>query len=66
MTYQTTQSLALPKKQLEYPTGSSDYYEFQFNSYDSKANLLEFQGKDKIYYSMLYDSSSSLLAYSRQ
>jgi YD repeat-containing protein len=62
-TYQTTQSLALPKKAIEYPTGGSNFYEYKFNSYDSKANVLEFQGKDKIYQSMLYDSSSNTLAH---
>jgi hypothetical protein len=62
-TYQETQGLPVLKKEKEYVTGGSDFYEYQFNNYDNKVNVTDFLGKDKIFQGMLYDSASNLLAH---
>ncbi|HYE56587.1 MAG TPA: hypothetical protein VD996_17180 [Chitinophagaceae bacterium] len=61
-TYQETQGLPVLKKEKEYPTAGFDFFEYQYNSYDSRINITDFRGKDNANQAMLYDSSSNLLA----
>lgn len=61
-TYQETQGLPVMKKEKEYPSGGSDFYEYQYNAYDSRINITDFRGKDRINQGLLYDSSSNLVS----